>query len=69
MVRSGEHRRSTEPSCSPPGGGDYPPYLGQGLSVGYLAHDAERIELYLEESLTFMAHSAETGIALIGDTV
>jgi uncharacterized linocin/CFP29 family protein len=45
-------------------GGDYTLQLGQDLSIGYLSHDAERIELYLEESLTFIAHTAETGIAL-----
>ena len=48
-------------------GGDYTLHLGQDLSTGYLSHDAERIELYLEESLTFIAHTAETGIALTTD--
>ena len=45
-------------------GGDYTLHLGQDLSIGYLSHDSEQIELYLEESLTFIAHTAETGIAL-----
>lgn len=45
-------------------GGDYTLHLGQDLSVGYLSHDAERVELYLEESFTFLPHTAETGIAL-----
>lgn len=45
-------------------GGDYTLHLGQDLSIGYVSHDPEHVELYLEESLTFIAHSAETGIAL-----
>lgn len=48
-------------------GGDYTLHLGQDLSVGYLSHDAEEIQLYLEESLTFIAHTAETGIALTSE--
>jgi uncharacterized linocin/CFP29 family protein len=47
-------------------GGDYTLHLGQDLSIGYLAHDADRIELYLEESLTFLLHTEEAGIALTG---
>ena len=35
-------------------GGDYELHLGQDLSIGYLSHDADSIELYLEESLTFL---------------
>jgi uncharacterized linocin/CFP29 family protein len=49
-------------------GGDYTLHLGQDLSVGYLSHDAEEIRLYLEESLTFVAHTAETGIALTSES-
>lgn len=45
-------------------GGDYTLHLGQDLSIGYLSHDAEQVELYLEESLTFIPHTAETGIAM-----
>lgn len=45
-------------------GGDYTLHLGQDLSIGYLSHDAEEIQLYLEESLTFIPHTAETSIAL-----
>lgn len=45
-------------------GGDYTLHLAQDLSIGYLSHDAEQLELYLEESLTFIAHTAETAIEL-----
>nr|WP_236051023.1 encapsulin [Nonomuraea cypriaca] len=48
-------------------GGEYTLHLGQDLSVGYLSHDAAQIQLYLEESLTFIPHTAETGIALTSD--
>ncbi|MFT4081020.1 MAG: family 1 encapsulin nanocompartment shell protein [Nocardioides sp.] len=45
-------------------GGDYELHLGQDLSVGYLAHDAERIDLYLQESLTSFAYTAEASVSL-----
>jgi uncharacterized linocin/CFP29 family protein len=45
-------------------GGDYELHLGQDLSIGYLSHDAESIELYFQESLTFQVHTGEAGIAL-----
>ena len=34
-------------------GGDYELHVGQDLSVGYLAHDRQTVELYLTESFTF----------------
>ena len=45
-------------------GGDYELHLGQDLTIGYLSHDAESIELYFQESLTFQVHTGEAGIAL-----
>ena len=45
-------------------GGDYELHLGQDLSIGYLSHDAEHVELYLQESLTFLLLTAEAGVAL-----
>ena len=45
-------------------GGDYELHLGQDLSIGYLSHDAERIELYLQESLTFLPLTAESSVVL-----
>lgn len=47
-------------------GGDYALHLGQDLSIGYLSHDDERIELYHQESLTFFAYTAEASVALTG---
>ena len=45
-------------------GGDYELHLGQDLSIGYLSHDADHIELYLQESLTFLAFTAESSVPL-----
>ncbi len=45
-------------------GGDYELRLGQDLSIGYLAHDSEFVQLYFQESLTFLAYTAEASVAL-----
>jgi uncharacterized linocin/CFP29 family protein len=45
-------------------GGDYALHIGQDLSIGYLAHDADHVELYLQESLTFQAYTAEASVEL-----
>ena len=45
-------------------GGDFELRLGQDLSIGYLSHDAESVQLYFQESLTFLAYTAEASVAL-----
>ena len=45
-------------------GGDYQLQLGQDVSIGYLSHDADHIELYLQETLTFLAFTAEASVRL-----
>lgn len=45
-------------------GGDFELRLGQDVSIGYLSHDAERIELYLQESLVFAVHTAEASVVI-----
>jgi uncharacterized linocin/CFP29 family protein len=45
-------------------GGDYELHLGQDLSIGYLQHDASTVELYFQESLTFLVYTAEASVAL-----
>ena len=45
-------------------GGDFTLQLGQDLSIGYLSHDAERIQLYLQESFTFLVHTSEASVVL-----
>jgi uncharacterized linocin/CFP29 family protein len=47
-------------------GGDYELHLGQDLSIGYLSHDGDTVELYLQESLTFLALTAESSVVLHG---
>jgi uncharacterized linocin/CFP29 family protein len=49
-------------------GGDFVLTLGQDISVGYRSHDAEKVSLYLEESMTFRALGPEAGIALVHAT-
>ncbi|HEX6446258.1 MAG TPA: family 1 encapsulin nanocompartment shell protein, partial [Streptosporangiales bacterium] len=45
-------------------GGDHELHLGQDLSIGYLSHDAESIELYFQESFTFLVYTSEASVAL-----
>ncbi len=45
-------------------GGDHELRLGQDLSIGYLSHDAEHVQLYFQESLTFLVCTAEASVAL-----
>ena len=45
-------------------GGDFELHLGQDLSIGYLSHDAGTVELYFQESLTFLVHTAEASVSL-----
>ena len=45
-------------------GGDYELRLGQDLSIGYLFHDAEHVELYFVESFTFSVYTTEASVAI-----
>ena len=45
-------------------GGDFELHVGQDLSIGYQSHDAENIELYFQESLTFLVQTSEAGVVL-----
>lgn len=45
-------------------GGDFEMVLGQDVSIGYLGHDAESIELYLQESFTFLTYTDEASVVL-----
>jgi uncharacterized linocin/CFP29 family protein len=45
-------------------GGDFELRIGQDLSIGYLSHDATSIELYFEETLTFLAYTSEASVPL-----
>ncbi len=45
-------------------GGDFLFECGQDLAVGYLAHDADSVELYLEESFTFRCVEDDAAVIL-----
>jgi uncharacterized linocin/CFP29 family protein len=45
-------------------GGDYELHFGQDLSIGYLSHDATSVQLYFQESMTFLVYTAEAGVCL-----
>jgi uncharacterized linocin/CFP29 family protein len=45
-------------------GGDFLFDSGQDLAVGYDSHDAERVQLYIEESFSFRVVTPEAAVAL-----
>ena len=45
-------------------GGDFELVVGEDLSVGYLAHDAETVTLFIEESLAFRVNSPDAAVRL-----
>ena len=45
-------------------GGDFELTVGEDLSIGYLGHSADKVRLYLQESLTFRVLTAEAAIPL-----
>jgi uncharacterized linocin/CFP29 family protein len=45
-------------------GGDYELHLGQDVSIGYLGHDADTVQLYFQESLTFLVQTSEASVTL-----
>jgi uncharacterized linocin/CFP29 family protein len=45
-------------------GGDFELHLGEDLAIGYLSHDTEYVQLYFQESLTFLVYTTEASVAL-----
>lgn len=45
-------------------GGDFALHLGQDVSIGYLSHTGSAVQLYLQESFTFLMLTAEAAVAL-----
>jgi len=45
-------------------GGDFDLQLGTDVCIGYLSHDADAVQLYLQETLTFLCYTAEASVAL-----
>jgi uncharacterized linocin/CFP29 family protein len=45
-------------------GGDFSLQLGQDASIGYLSHNDSAVELYLQETLTFLMLTGEAAVSL-----
>lgn len=45
-------------------GDDFELYSGQDFSIGFDSADADTVDLYIEESLTFHVHASEAAVAL-----
>jgi uncharacterized linocin/CFP29 family protein len=45
-------------------GGDFALHLGQYVSICYLSHSDSAVQLYLQESFTFLMLTAEAAVAL-----
>ena len=46
-------------------GGDFELTVGQDFALGYVAHDAKEVQLYIEESFTFWLLSPQAAIPLV----
>ena len=45
-------------------GDDYELHIGQDVAIGYLTHDTDTIQLYFQETLTFLVYTAEAAVTL-----
>jgi len=45
-------------------GGDFDLHIGQDVSIGYLSHTDTKVQLYLQESFTFLLLTSEASVAL-----
>jgi uncharacterized linocin/CFP29 family protein len=45
-------------------GGDFGLHIGEDVSIGYLKHTEKTVQLYLEETFTFLLLTAEAAVAL-----
>ncbi|WP_042421397.1 family 1 encapsulin nanocompartment shell protein [Streptacidiphilus anmyonensis] len=45
-------------------GGDFELRLGQDLSIGYTSHDKDSVELYFQQTLTFLTYTDEAVVVL-----
>ena len=46
-------------------GGDFELTVGRDLSVGYASHDAERVQLYITETMAFRVLTPEAAVTLV----
>lgn len=49
-------------------GGDFQLSIGQDLSIGYLGHSATAVQLYFQESITFLMLTSEASVVLAPET-
>lgn len=45
-------------------GGDYTLTLGEDVRIGYLSHDAQTVQLYVQETVTFRVNTAEASVVI-----
>jgi uncharacterized linocin/CFP29 family protein len=45
-------------------GGDFALHIGQDVSIGYLSHTEKAVQLYLQESFTFLMLTAEAAVVV-----
>jgi uncharacterized linocin/CFP29 family protein len=45
-------------------GGDFDLHIGQDVSIGYLSHSEKSVQLYLQETFTFLLLTSEAAVAL-----
>ncbi|MEP9416598.1 family 1 encapsulin nanocompartment shell protein [Gordonia sp. VNQ95] len=45
-------------------GGDFELTIGQDVSIGYDSHDADTVNLYFQESFTYLTYTGEAAVAL-----
>ena len=45
-------------------GGDFEFRIGQDLSIGYLSHDADQVQLYFIETFTFLVYTTEASVSI-----
>ena len=46
-------------------GGDFDLHIGQDVSIGYLSHTDKTVQLYLQETITFLLLTTEAAVALV----
>jgi len=46
-------------------GGDFDLHIGEDVSIGYLSHTAETVQLYLQETFTFLLLTTEASVTLV----
>jgi uncharacterized linocin/CFP29 family protein len=45
-------------------GGDFDLQLGQDVAIGYQSHSAADVQLYLQETMTFLMHTSEAAVGM-----